>query len=59
MVHVEVRKEQVIYTRYLTERQFGQTAIATIKQQPRHSLATVDRDQGGIVASGGSEDLEM
>jgi hypothetical protein len=56
MVHVQMREEEVVDGQNVAEGQFGEAPFTAIEQQPREGLPAIDRDEQGVVASGGAED---
>jgi hypothetical protein len=58
VIHVEVRKEQVVDLLDLAERKLLEAAVPAVEQQAIHRLSAIDSDEQGVVAAGVTENLE-
>ena len=58
VVHVQVRKQQVINPEDIGQRYFGETTLAAVEQQPLESLAAVDLNQESVIFAGCSQNTE-
>ncbi len=58
VVHVEVRKEDMVDRLHLRRREHGQTAFAAVEKQPAHGVTAVDLHMERIVPPGRTEHPE-